>query len=108
MSSHKNVGHVDCSRIGKMLITLFDHWQISTIEQLSLLGLSKDNRAALSKYRNGQSLANELMATFFAILCRSANRRIFSMTSATIQRIGLLRLNWKSPASPLGSTLLTP
>lgn len=59
MYSDKNVGPVDRSRIGKMLITLFDHWKLSTIEQLSLLGLSKDNRAALSKYRNGQPLAND-------------------------------------------------
>ncbi|WP_308364962.1 MULTISPECIES: MbcA/ParS/Xre antitoxin family protein [unclassified Microbulbifer] len=49
----------DRKRIGKMLMTLFDHWQLSTSEQLSLLGLSKDNRAALSKYRKGQPLAND-------------------------------------------------
>lgn len=59
MYSDKNVGNVDRSRIGKMLIQLFDHWKLSTAEQLSLLGLSKDNRAALSKYRHGQPLAND-------------------------------------------------
>lgn len=50
---------LDRRRIGRMLMTLFDHWRLSTSEQLSLLGLSKDNRAALSKYRKGQPLAND-------------------------------------------------
>lgn len=50
---------IDRSRVGKMLMALFDHWQLSTSDQLSLLGLSKDNRAALSKYRKGQPLAND-------------------------------------------------
>lgn len=59
MYREKRVADVDRSRIGKMLIALFDHWKLSSIQQLSLLGLSKDNRAALSKYRNGQPLAND-------------------------------------------------
>lgn len=59
MYSEKNMGGIDRSRIGKMLITLFDHWKLSTAEQLSLLGLSKDNRAILSKYRHGHPLAND-------------------------------------------------
>lgn len=42
-----------------MLMTLFDHWQLSTSEQLSLLGFSKENRATLSKYRKGQPLTND-------------------------------------------------
>lgn len=50
---------IDRSRVGKMLMALFDHWQLSTSDQLSLLGLSRDNRAALSKYRKGQPLAND-------------------------------------------------
>ena len=50
---------IDRNRVGRMLMTLFDHWQLSTGEQLSLLGLSKDNRAALTKYREGRPLAND-------------------------------------------------
>jgi len=53
-------------------MNLFDHWKLSSTEQLSLLGLSKDNRGALTKYRNGQPLANdrdklERAATLLAI-----------------------------------------
>jgi hypothetical protein len=50
---------IDRGRIGKMLVTLFDHWALSTSEQLSLLGLSRDNRAALANYRQGKPLAND-------------------------------------------------
>ena len=50
---------IDRSRIGAMLMTLFDHWQLKSPEQLSLLGLSKDNRAALSRYRKGDPLVND-------------------------------------------------
>lgn len=50
---------IDRNRIGRMLMTLFDHWQLNTSEQLSLLGLSRDNRAALSKYRQGQPLSKD-------------------------------------------------
>lgn len=50
---------IDRKRIGKMLMRLFEHWKLSSVDQLSLLGLSKDNRGALSKYRNGQPLAND-------------------------------------------------
>jgi len=49
----------DRTRIGKMLMTLFDHWDLTTSQQLSLLGLSKDNRSALSNYRKGRALAND-------------------------------------------------
>lgn len=59
MTSIPAVNEVDRGRIGKMLMTLFDHWQLPTSEQLSLLGLSKDNRAALSNYRQGRPLAND-------------------------------------------------
>lgn len=50
---------IDRARIGPMLIRLFEHWKLSTAEQLSLLGLSKSNRTALTKYRQGQPLAND-------------------------------------------------
>jgi hypothetical protein len=53
------VTDIDRGRVGKMLMNLFDHWRLSTSEQLSLLGLSKDNRAALTKYRKGAPLAND-------------------------------------------------
>ncbi|EQD25597.1 MAG: hypothetical protein D084_Lepto4C00066G0002 [Leptospirillum sp. Group IV 'UBA BS'] len=44
--------------IAKMLMQLFDHWAVSTSDQLGMLGLSTDNRAALSRYRNGEPIAS--------------------------------------------------
>ncbi|MCL4486260.1 MAG: MbcA/ParS/Xre antitoxin family protein [Nitrospirae bacterium] len=41
-----------------MLMQLFDHWAVSTSDQLGMLGLSTDNRAALSRYRNGEPIAS--------------------------------------------------
>lgn len=47
----------DRSAIAKMLMKLFEHWQISTEEQLDVLGLSIANRAALARYRKGEPIA---------------------------------------------------
>lgn len=44
--------------LAKMVIQLFEHWKLTTDDQLSLLGLSSGNRAALSRYRRGEPLAN--------------------------------------------------
>ncbi|GAB4063684.1 MbcA/ParS/Xre antitoxin family protein [Uliginosibacterium sediminicola] len=48
----------DRSSLAKMLMTLFEHWQLSTEEQLDALGMSPTNRAALTRYRKGEPLAN--------------------------------------------------
>lgn len=53
------VADIDRTRVGAILMKLFSHWQISTGDQLSLLGLSRDNRVALTKYRNGQPLSKD-------------------------------------------------
>lgn len=42
-------------KLAKMLSRLFAHWQIDTVSQLTLLGLSATSRAMLSRYREGQS-----------------------------------------------------
>ena len=39
--------------LARTVTRLFGLWQISTAEQLELLGLSRTSRAQLSKYRNG-------------------------------------------------------
>jgi len=44
------------SRIARMVMQLFGHWQISTDEQLELLGLRPKSRAVLSRYRRGEPL----------------------------------------------------
>lgn len=49
----------DRGRATRMVMNLLDHWDLPNKEQLSLLGLSKENRAALSKYRDGHSIAND-------------------------------------------------
>ena len=45
------------SELAKMVMTLFSHWQLSTEDQLALLGLSTSNRGALTRYRKGEALA---------------------------------------------------
>jgi hypothetical protein len=44
-------------RLAKMVVSLFDHWQLSTSEQAAALGLSEANRSTISKYRHGNPLA---------------------------------------------------
>lgn len=48
----------DRGALAKMLIVLFEHWHLSTEEQLDALGLAADNRAALTRYRKGAPIAN--------------------------------------------------
>lgn len=46
----------DRGALAKMVMKLFDHWQLSTEEQASLLGLATTNRAALTRYRKGEPI----------------------------------------------------
>lgn len=46
------------STLAKMVMQLFDHWELAPADQISLLGLSAGNRAALARYRKGEALAN--------------------------------------------------
>lgn len=48
---------VDRSAIAKMLMKMFDLWNMTTEEQLDVLGLSTANRAALTRYRKGEPIA---------------------------------------------------
>lgn len=47
----------DRSELARMVMMLFGHWQLSTQDQLALLGLSTSNRGALARYRKGKPLA---------------------------------------------------
>lgn len=47
----------DRRAIASLLMTLFDHWQLSTVEQLDALGFSTTNRAILTKYRRGEPIS---------------------------------------------------
>ena len=45
-------------RLARMLMELFDHWQISAADQAALLGLSAQSRSTLARYRRGEPLAD--------------------------------------------------
>jgi len=46
------------SQLAKIVTRLFDHWELTLAEQAGLLGLSTSNRASISRYRNGEPLAD--------------------------------------------------
>jgi Protein of unknown function (DUF2384) len=46
----------DRGALSKMVMTLLDHWKLTTEEQASLLGISSTNRSALMRYRKGESI----------------------------------------------------
>jgi hypothetical protein len=44
--------------LAKMVMRLFDHWNIVTPDQAALLGLSQGSRSTLSRYRGGEPFAD--------------------------------------------------
>ncbi len=65
-------GRPDRGAVSKMLMQLFEHWAINTEDQLDMLGLARDNRAALARYRKGSPIsasrdANERAGHLLAI-----------------------------------------
>jgi hypothetical protein len=53
-------GHIDINRekIAQMLMKLFELWTLTSEEQLDALGLAKDNRTALKRYREGHAISS--------------------------------------------------
>ena len=49
----------DRAKISKMLITLFEHWKLSTKDQLNLLGHAIENRSLLKRYKEGSPISND-------------------------------------------------
>lgn len=45
-------------RLSKMVVRLFDHWGIQLADQSALLGLSRESRSTMSRYRSGSPLAS--------------------------------------------------
>ena len=45
-------------RLARMIVKLFDHWQLSAPDQATLLGLSAESRATVARYRKGEPLAD--------------------------------------------------
>ncbi len=48
----------DPGALARMVMTLFEHWQLSTEDQAVLLGLASGNRAALARYRKGEPIGS--------------------------------------------------
>ena len=42
--------------LAKMVMTLLDHWALTTEDQAALLGIALTNRAALTRYRKGDPI----------------------------------------------------
>ncbi len=45
-------------RLARMVVRLFEHWQLSAPDQALLLGLSPGSRATVARYRSGEPLAD--------------------------------------------------
>jgi transcriptional regulator with XRE-family HTH domain len=45
-------------RLAAMITKLLDHWELTAAEQAALLGLSTGSRTTLSRYREGEPLAD--------------------------------------------------
>jgi hypothetical protein len=48
----------DRGALAKMVMTLLDHWALSTEDQAAMLGLAPGSRAALANYRRGKPIGN--------------------------------------------------
>ena len=48
----------DRKALARMIMTLLDHWQLSTEDQAALLGLAPTNRSALMRYRKGDPIGS--------------------------------------------------
>lgn len=46
----------DRGALARMVMSLLDHWKLSTEDQAALLGIATSNRAALSNYRSGKPI----------------------------------------------------
>ncbi len=46
----------DRGALARMVMTLLDHWALSTEDQAALLGLAASNRATLARYRRGEPI----------------------------------------------------
>ncbi len=53
---HPVVASQDRGALAKMVMALFDHWDLSTEDQAALLGIAAGNRATLTRYRKGEPI----------------------------------------------------
>ena len=45
-------------RLARLVVNLFERWQLAAPDQASLLGLSPDSRATVARYRKGEPFAD--------------------------------------------------
>ena len=50
----------DRGALARMVMTLLDHWKLSTEDQAALLGIAASNRAALARYRKGEAIGQRM------------------------------------------------
>jgi hypothetical protein len=67
-----NTTEIDRKKATAMLMRMFDNWELPSEERTALLGLAKENRTALAKYKRGEPIANsrdtlERLSHLFAI-----------------------------------------
>ena len=58
LKEHQVTAAEDRGALAKMVMALFDHWQLTTDEQVTLLGIATGNRAALQRYRRGEPIGS--------------------------------------------------
>ncbi len=56
LSEQQTATSEDRGALARMVMTLFEHWQLSSEEQVALLGLAAGNRATLLRYRKGEPI----------------------------------------------------
>ena len=56
IAEHGTTTALDRGALAKMVMTLLDHWNLSTEDQAALLGIAASNRAALTRYRKGEAI----------------------------------------------------
>lgn len=49
---------IDRAKITPMLLKMFELWNLSSEEKLAALGLSTENRAALTRYKKGEAISS--------------------------------------------------
>jgi len=58
VSQMNDLSQNDRTKLAGMIVKMFDHWELSILDQLALLGLSSRSRSVLARYRKGKPLSS--------------------------------------------------